>query len=158
MSSPYQISEQMLGAASAGRDLQGMVSPVPPGPNAYDLGPASKAAAEPQEFNNARLAMQNAGQNLISSSPQQIANATGQVRANSAEDTNAKMKAQQMVSQRMSEALYANESGSALMRLNAVMQGPDRAKFVNDIATGRAMAMGMDPSLAANQASAMQYG
>ena len=158
MKSPYQVSEQMLGQASMGRNLPGMVSPVRPGPNAYDQGGASKPSVNTQPFNNERLAMQNAAQNVMSSSPQQVANAMGQTRASGAEQTDAQTKAQQLVSERMSEALFANESGSALMRLNAVMQGPDRNKFMNDIATGKAMAMGIDPALAEAEASARQYG
>ena len=158
MNSPFQVSEQMLGAASQGRNLPGMVSPVRPGPNAYDTGGASKAAANTQPFNNERLAMQNAEQNALSSSPQQVSNAVGQVRAAGAQETDAQAKAQQFAAQRMSEALYANESGSALMRLNSVMQGPDKAKFINDIATGKAMAAGMSPDLGAEAARARQYG
>ena len=157
MTSPFQVSEQMLGAASQGRGLSGMVSPVRPGPNAYDQGGASKPSVNTQPFNNERLAMQNAAQNVMSSSPQQVANAMGQTRAMGAEQTDAQAKAQQLVTQRMSEALYANESGSALMRLNSVMQSPDRAKFMNDIATGKAMALGLDPALAEAQTAPMQY-
>ena len=158
MKSPFQVSEQMLGQASAGRGLPGMVSPVRPGPNAYDQGGASKPAVNTQPFNNDRLAMQNAQQNQLSSSPQQVSNAMGQVRAAGAEQTDAQAKAQQFATQRMSEALYANESGSALMRLNGVMQGPDKAKFINDIATGKAVAAGMSPDLGAEAASSRQYG
>ena len=58
----------------------------------------------------------------------------------------------------MSEALFANQSGSALMRLNAVMQGPDKAKFMNDIAVGKAMAQGLNPDLGQEVAQARQYG
>ena len=158
MKSPFQVSEQMLGQASIGRNLPGMVSPVRPGPNAYDQGGASKAAANTQPYNNERLAMQNAQQNVLASSPQQVSDAMGKVRAGHSEQTNSEAKAQQLLTQRMSEALYANESGSALMRLNSVMQGPDRAKFVNDIATGKAMAAGISPDLGAVAASSRQYG
>ena len=158
MKSPFQVSEQMLGAASQGRNLQGMVSPVRPGPNAYDQGGASKPAVNTQPYNNERLALQNAAQNVMSSGPQQVANAMGRSRAAGAEQTDSQAKAQAFAAQRMSEALFANESGSALMRLNAVMQGPDKAKFENDIATGKAMAMGINPDLGSAEASARQYG
>jgi len=45
-----------------------------------------------------------------------------------------------------------------LMKLNGVMQGPDKAKFVNDIATGKAMAAGISSDLAAQEAQVQQYG
>ena len=157
MNSHYKVSEQMLGQASMGRGLQGMVSPVRPGPNAYDQGGASKPSVNTQPFNNERLAMQNAGENAHTASNQAVANAMGQSRAAGAEQTDAQTKAQQLLNSRMSEALFANESGSALMRLNSVMQSPERAKFENDIATGKLLAAGMNPDLGAAGAQAAQY-
>ena len=158
MNSPFKISEQMLGQASMGRGLPGMVSPVRPGPNAYDQGGASKPSVNTQPFNNERLAMQNSGENARTASNQAVVNATGQVRAADAEQTDAQTKAQQLLSSRMSEALFANESGSALMRLNSVMQSPEKAKFENDILTGKMMASGMSPDLGSASAQAGQYG
>ena len=68
------------------------------------------------------------------------------------------LKLSSFATERMSEALYANESGAALMRLNAVMQSPEKGKFLNDIATGKMMAAGMNPDLGSQAASAQQYG
>ena len=158
MNSPFQPSEEMLGQASAGRGLPGMVSPVRPGPNAYDQGGASKPSVNTQPFNNERLAMQNAQQNVQSAAPQVVTDAVGRTRAAGAEQTSAQVKAQQFATERMSEALFANESGSALMRLNSIMQGPEKASFMNDIATGKMMASGMSPDLGSAAASAKQYG
>jgi hypothetical protein len=45
-----------------------------------------------------------------------------------------------------------------MMRMNAVMQSPDKAKFLNDIAVGKAMAAGMSPDLGGEVATARQYG
>ena len=39
---------------------------------------------------------------------------------------------------RMSEALYANESGSAMMRLNSIMHSPDKDAFEHHLAVGKA--------------------
>ena len=135
-----------------------MTSPVRPGPNAYDQGGASKPSVNTQPFNNERLAMQNAGENARTASNQAVANAMGQSRAAGAEQTDAQTKAQQLLNSRMSEALFANDSGSALMRLNSVMQSPEKAKFENDIATGKLLAAGMNPDLGAAGAQAAQYG
>ena len=158
MNSPYKVSEQMLGRASMGRNLPGMVSPVRPGPNAYDQGGASKPSVNTQPYNNERLAQQNALQNHLAAGPGQISNAMGQSRAANAEQSDSQTKAQQLLNSRMSEALFANESGSALMRLNSVMQSPEKAKFENDILTGKLLAAGMNPDQGAAAAQAAQYG
>ena len=41
--------------------------------------------------------------------------------------------------------------------MNAVMQSPEKAKFLNDIATGKAMAAGMSPDLGGEVATKNQY-
>ena len=144
--------------SSMQRGIGGMNSPVRPGANAFDQGGASKPSVNTQPFNNQRLAEQNQLQNISSAAPQAAANAMGQVRSQTSAQSDAEGKAQLFAAERMSEALYANESGTALMRLNAVMQSPEKGKFLNDIATGKAMAAGMSPDLGAEQAQARQYG
>ena len=158
MTTPFKPAEEMLGQASIGRGLPGMVSPVRPGPNAYDQGGASKPSVNTQPYNNERLALQNAQQNVTSAAPQVVSDAMGRTRAAGAEQSSAAAKAQQFATQRMSEALYANESGAALMRLNSVMQSPEKGKFLNDIATGKMMAAGINPDLGSQAVSAQQYG
>ena len=158
MASPYPVAQEMLGMSSAQRGLQAMNSPTPPGPNRYDGGGSSKPEVNTQPYNNERFAEQNIMQNTISAAPQAASGAVGQVRAKTAADTDAQAKAQQFASTRMSEALYANQSGTALMRLNSVMQSPDKAKFLNDIATSKAMAQGLNPDLGQEVAQARQYG
>jgi len=135
-----------------------MNSPVRPGPNAYDQGGASKPSVNTQPYNNARLAEQNGLQNISSAAPQAAANAMDQFRSQTSAQSDAEGKAQLFAAERLSEALYANESGTALMRLNAVMQSPEKGKFLNDIATGKAMAAGMSPDLGSEVAQARQYG
>ena len=158
MTSPFPVAQEMLQMSSAKRGLQAMNSPTPPGPNRYDGGGASKVEVNTQPYNNERFAEQNIMQNTISAAPQAASGAVGQVRSQVAAQTDAQNKAQQFASTRMSEALYANQSGSALMRLNAVMQGPDKAKFMNDIAVSKAMAQGLNPDLGQEVAQARQYG
>ena len=158
MNSPYPVAQEMVQMSSAKRGLQAMNSPTPPGPNRYDGGGASKPEVNTQPFNNERFAEQNIMQNTLSAAPQAASGAMGQVRSQAAAQTDQQSKAQQFAAQRMSEALYANQSGSALMRLNSVMQSPDKAKFLNDIATGKAMAAGLNPDLGQEVAQARQYG
>jgi len=158
MTSPYPVAQELLGMSSAARGVGGMVSPVRPGPNMYDQGGASKPSVNTQPYNNERLAEQNMLQNITSAGPQANVNAAGGVRTKVSQQSDAESKAQIFAAERMSEALYANQSGSALMRLNAVMQSPDKSKFLNDIAVGKAMAQGMNPDLGQEVAQARQYG
>ena len=134
-----------------------MTSPVRPGPNAYDQGGASKPAVNTQPFNNQRLAEQNILQNTGSAAAQAGANAMGQARSQTAAVSDAEAKAQLFAAERMSEALYANQSGTALMKLNSVMQSPDKSKFLNDIAVGKAMSAGMSPDIGADAAQSSMY-
>ena len=135
-----------------------MTSPVRPGPNAYDQGGASKPSVNTQPYNNQRLAEQNQLQNIGSAAPQAASDAMGQMRSQTAQASDAEAKAQMFASERMSEALYANQSGSALMKLNSVMQSPEKGKFLNDIAVGKAMAAGMSPDLGQEVAQKNMYG
>jgi hypothetical protein len=41
--------------------------------------------------------------------------------------------------------LLANNRGQSVALVGQVMNGPDGASFMNDIATGKAMAMGVTP-------------
>ena len=82
----------------------------------------------------------------------------GQVRSQSAAVSDQEAKAQLFAAERMSEALYANQSGSALMKLNSIMQSPEKGKFMTDIATSKAMAAGINPDLGAEAAQANWYG
>ena len=158
MMNPYSVAQETLGLSSMQRGLGGMTSPVRPGPNAYDQGGASKPSVNTQPFNNQRLAEQNILQNTGSAATQAGANAQGQVRSQVAQASDAESKAQIFAAERLSEALYANQSGSAMMKLNSVMQSPDKNKFLNDIAVGKAVSAGMSPDLGAEVAQARQYG
>ena len=144
--------------SSMQRGLGGMTSPVRPGPNAYDQGGASKPSVNTQPYNNQRLAEQNMLQNVGSAAPQAGANAMGQARSQVAQQSDAESKAQQFAATRVAEALYANDAGAATMRIAGVMNSPEKGKFLNDIAVGKAMAAGMSPDLGGEVATARQYG
>ena len=134
-----------------------MVSQVQPGPNMFDGGASSKPGVNSQPSNNERYKLQEISRNIESAAPQAAAEASGQVTRQVSEQSNAENKAQAFAAERMSEALYANESGSALMKLNALMQSPERSKFMQDIATGKALAAGMNPDLGAEVADKNRY-
>ena len=153
---PFSIAQTTLGVSDKQRGIPGMTSPVRPGPNAYD-GP-SNPAYNIQPLSNQRLLEQNIVQNTESAASQAGANAAGMIRRKTADLSNQEYKAQEFAAERMSEALYANQSGSKLMQLNAVMQSPEKDRFLNDIAVGKAMAAGMSPDLGAEVAQARQYG
>ena len=68
------------------------------------------------------------------------------------------IKAQQFARERIAETLYANDAGSAMMKLNAISQSPDNAAFLNDVAVSKAMAVGVNPDLAAASAQSSMYG
>ena len=158
MSQPYySVAEGMLGEASIGRNLPGMVSPVRPGANAFDGGASSKPSVNAQPFNNERMALQEMSQNIGSAAPQAAANAIQQVRNETSAGSDAAERAQQMLGSRMSEALYANESGSAMMRLNSIMHSPDKDAFEHHLAVGKAQSRGLNPDLGDYTAEASRY-
>ena len=154
---PFQVSEETLGQSSMQRGLPGMVSPVQPGPNMYDQGASSKPGVNSQLSNNERLRGQEMSRNLESAAPQANVGAARDVNKQVIGQSDAESKAQTFASDRMSQALYANDSGTALMQLNSTMQSPDKDKFLNHIATGKAMAAGLNPDLGQQAAEKARY-
>ena len=158
MLSPYQISEETLGKSTMQRGLPGMVSQVAPGPNMYDQGAMTKPSVNAQPSNNQRLEMQEMSRNIESAAPQSAAGAVQNFRSQNLGQYDAESKAQQLAATRMAEVRYANDSGTALMTLNSKMQSPERSKFLNDIAVGKAMTAGMNPDLGQEVATSRRYG
>ena len=153
---PYTIAEETLGQSSMQRNLPGMVSKTPPGPNMFDGGAESKPSVNSQLASNQRLKMQEMSRNIESAGPQANVGAARGVNQQTIDAANAENKAQAFAANRMSEVLYANQSGNALMRMSD-MGGPEAEKFRNDIATGKAMAMGLNPDLGAEVANKARY-
>ena len=150
------VARTMLGASSMERRLN--MSPPNQGlNNADDQGRASKPYVNAQPELQAGHAGQNLRVNLQSAGPQ---------RASAAMDSVRKMQTQQATAQNflhhktatlIDDALEQSGGSSALMELNAVVQSPDREKFVNHIATGKAMGTGAAPELGQIQAEANRY-
>ena len=157
MNSPYSIAQETLAMSDRARNIPGMTSRVRPGSNAMDDPATNPAFAGVQEMRNQQLAGQNQLQNIESAAPQSAANAMRGVGRQIDQTADAEFKAQQFAAGRMSEALYANQSGSALMKMNAIMQSPEKSKFMNDIAMGKAMSEGLNPDLGSEVAQKVQY-
>ena len=101
--------------------------------------------------------MQEMGQNVATATPQAATQAVRNIGNQVSDQANAENKAQSFAAERMSEVLYANESGAALMALNSKMQSPEKGKFLNDIATGKALAAGLNPDLGSEAAEKTRY-
>ena len=80
------------------------------------------------------------------------------MRSQVAQQSDAESKAQIFAVERQSEALYANQSGTALMKLNSVMQSPEKAQFLHGVAVGKATGAGMSPDLGQEVAQKNMYG
>ena len=153
----HSIARTTLADSLHMRNQGGMASKVPHGSNSEDSGPMSKPSVNTQPFNNERLALQNKLQNLGTASTGANVNATGQVRSQIAQASDAETKAQNFSRERQAEALYANQSGSAMMRI-ASMDPLEAKKFRYDLARGKAAAMGLDEQLAGEVATKYLYG
>ena len=154
--SPFTVAEESLGASSAQRGLGGMErTAAPKGPNMFDSGAASKVQVNTQPYNNARLMEQNIEQNTGAAIPQAGAEAIQQGRKMQLVNDNAEYKANQLLDQRKSEILSVMNAPATLAMGN--MSGAEMESFRSDIATGKAMAMGVNPDLAQNQVAEQRY-
>ena len=100
-----------------------------PGPNMIDSGAASKPMANAQPENNARLMQQNVVQNTATAGTQANSNAVRSMQTQGLEVSDQEIKAQQFARERIAEALYANDAGAAMMKLNAISQSPEKCCF-----------------------------
>ena len=154
---PFTVAEEALGQSSAMRGLGGMErTSAPKGPNMYDGGAASKVQVNTQPYNNERLLQQNILQNTAAAAPQANVDAVQQVRKGQLVQDNAEYKANSMLEERKSEILSVMGAPATLAMGN--MSPPEQAKFRQDIATGKAMSMGVNPDLVAEQVSVRRYG
>ena len=153
---PFTVAEESLAMSSRARGLQGMErTSAPMGPNLMDSGGASKPNVNTQPFNNSRLEQQNLSQNVGSAMTQAGANAVQETRKLGLVDANADYKANAMLQERKSEILSVMNAPATLAMGN--MSPPDMAKFRQDIATGKAMAMGVNPDLVQSQMTGQAY-
>ena len=145
------ISDAMHGLGAMDPPNQGMF-------NSDDSGTLSKAGVNGQLSEQMNQAQQFLIRNMQTGAPQEIAGATGDIRAMVTESSQPTYKAQMLMNEHAANQLEMMGGGSALMELNAKLQSPEKEQLVNDIATQQAMAMGQAPELGAMAAQNMQYG
>ena len=156
MASPYRVAEEMLGAASAQRGLEGMQRTAAPlGPNMYDGGPASKVQANTQPFNNARLQEQNIMQNTGSASAQASVDAVNDLRKQQLVSDNAEYKANAL-REGYKENVLEVMGAPAIAQMGAMTPAEGQAHRYN-IATTKAATMGMNPDLMQNAIQGSTY-
>ena len=151
------VARETLPISDAMHGLQGMTQPNAGMYNSDDGGAMSKPYLNAQPSEQQALAMQNVIQNGQTAAPQAAAAAMGAVRKGATEQSTAQYRAQSLLNEKMSEQLDAAGLGQGLMKINAIMQSPEREKFMTDIATSRAMFSGDAPELGAYIAQANQY-
>jgi len=143
-------AEEMLGATSAARGLSPMEHTAAlKGPNAFDGGGASKVQVNTQPYNNERLQDQSKTQNLGSALPQAQSSQVQALRKQQLISDNAEYKANSFAEQRKGEVMEV--LGSPATMAMSQMSDPEIGKFRQDIAVGKAMAVGVNPDLAQNQ-------
>ena len=152
---PY--AQEALGMSSVKRGLGMMTQPNAGMKNQMDGGAFSKPYANAQEQRNMELAVQNSQQNGITQISGQTAQAAGQARKMISNQSTQEEKAKQYMD--MNKAHYLEQmGGQGVMRLNSIMESPERSRFVNDIAVSNAMHQeGMAPELGQLTAEANRY-
>jgi len=148
MFSDEQMRQSMVarGQAPMGREL------TLSGPQALH-DPLSSPAVNRQPQAEMQYATQQIQQNMETKGIGDTAAMLGQVRKSEAQQSNA----QEFMNRRLAEANVANleatGSSSRLMELNAKLNGPERASFLNDIALGKAQTIGANPEMANEMAN-----
>ena len=143
---PY--AEEALAAASMARNQGGMLRTSAPIGNERMLssGMTDKVEVNDQPEKNTVMTQQNIKQNMMSAIPQAQANAVRGLRKNQVDQSQAEYKAQELAATRMSEVLYANDGGAAIMRLNELSADPGQMKlFMQRIGESKQMAQGNNP-------------
>ena len=151
--SPFSVAQESLGQSSAMRGLDGMQRTAAPlGPNMMDSGPASKVGENTQGFNNARMQQQNILQNTVAAAPQAGADAKQQMNKQLLVESNAE---QTFLRDRLKEVTSVMDT-PALDTMGG-MSDTEGAAFRQNIATGKAMGMGVNPDIVLNNMQGQQY-
>ena len=138
----------MLPGSSKMRGLEAMNrTSAPPGPNLYDQGGSSKPNVNTQPYNNERLAMQNQMIRQGDAVSQAQASAVDSVKKSQLLDANKEYKANEFAAERKAEVMEV--LGSPATQYMSQMGDIEGEAFRKNIATGKAMAVGINPDLAA---------
>ena len=155
MAFPYSAASDYLNS-SAQRNTQAMTSPVPFGANAQYDG-ASNAAYNRQPLSNTVMNEQSQVQNVTTGAPQAAADAMAIQRNMINQGSEATAKAERLRDEFKAQALYANDSGSAINTVNSLLQSPEGYAFKHSMNVGKLTARGVNPDLGALQSQENQY-
>ena len=142
------VSETMLHRASAARGQGSMMrTSAPPGPERIlSTGMTDKVEINDQPETNQGYTSQNVKQNILTAIPGAQANAIQGVRKSNADLSQQEYEAQQMLTTRKAEVLYANDGGAAIMQLNQIASDPASARnFMGLIADSKMQSEGNNP-------------
>ena len=147
------ISDAMHGLGAMNPPNAGMM-------NANDNGAYSKVSMNGQPDEQMAEAQQFLMRNLQTGAPQEIAGATGDIRAMVTESSQPSYKAQMLMNEHAANQLEQMGGGSALMELNGKFyRDLKKQQLINDIVTQQAMSRkDQSPELGAMAAQNMQYG
>lgn len=141
---PY--AQEALRLAEINRGQPGMSrTSAPVGANLEDSGGMSKPNVNTQPYNNERYLTQGMQQNALTGAISQQANALGQVRKMSAEQSDQEYKNHAFKNQRVAEMIYANSGGgSATFQMGL----PEIGNIVKQhVAEQSLMANGINPQV-----------
>ena len=150
--SPFTVAEESLSMTSPPAMER---TAAPKGPNMFDSGPASKVTENTQGYNNMRMGQQSALQNTGTAANQAGANAMQEQNKLGLVQDNQKYQANRFMTDR--KEIMMEVIGSPATEMIGRQNENERTKFRHDIATGKAMAMGVNPDLAQYQTSTQDY-
>ena len=152
------VARSSLPQSDAMLGLQAMTPPNAGMFNSDDGGAMSKPYINAQPSENQALGMQSVNQNAMTQAPQLIAGATDNIRRQATEKEQQRYRDQKFMTDYADRIIEEKGMSTAgLMKVNSMIQSPEREAFINNIATGRAMYAQVAPELGAYAAQTQQY-
>jgi len=142
------VAEGMLGKASIARNQGSMLrTSAPMGPERLlSQGMTDKVEFNEQPEKNQMYTSQNVKQNILSALPGAQANAIQGVRKDASDVAQQEYEAHKLLEQRKAEVLYANDGGSAVMKLAAIGSDPAAARnFMGLVSDAKMQSTGNNP-------------
>ena len=153
--SRFLTARETLGASLEHNGIPGMArTSAPEVPNMYS-GPDAQVALNNQPASQGRLEMQNFQQNASTAISGAQANAVQQTRRDQLVADNQQNRTQQLYNTYLQDVLQ--HTGSDAIKQIGDQNEIDAKKFRTDIATQKAMSMGINPNLVLNALNQNQY-
>lgn len=149
------VSRGNLGYSSAEKGLGGMIPPNEGMTNSMDGGLGAQPNTPLQDERQMQLGLQNMQQNGISAAYQANSNGTRQAQLGMLNTPDEQAK--QFATQYKANVLDASDGGRNTMKLNAIMQSPERENLLNSVAVSRAMGEAKAPELGQVMEEANRY-